>query len=311
MGALPTLFFERLKQILPSDLIDVVLSSFQQEKDPVIRWNSLHPDKADFLQWLDHAQVSYKKIVWYPDAFVVPFEQREQLSRSVWVENGSIYFQNISSLFIPVVLQPEKQETIIDLCAAPGSKLSQIAMMTHDQADLSGIEPIRKRFYRMRSVLEQLGVQHVQLYLKDGRRWQAAYPADKVLVDAPCSSEGRFSAHNAKSVKYWSLRKIREMRRKQRGLLLNASRLLKPGGRLVYSTCTFAPEENEGVVNWFLKKTKGDFYLEPVDTRNLAHYPPLRAWGEITFDPDIRHCVRLLPNDVAEAFFVASLRKKS
>ena len=91
----------------------------------------------------------------------------------------------------------------------------------------------------------------------DGRRFRVKEQLfDRILVDAPCSSEGRFKYDNPKSYAYWNLRKIKEMAHKQKGLLLNASRLLKPGGVLVYSTCTFAQEENEEVVDWFAKKSQ-------------------------------------------------------
>ena len=86
-------------------------------------------------------------------------------------------------------------------------------------------------------------------------------------MDAPCSCEGRFIINEPKSFAYWSVRKIKEMSHKQKGLLLNASRLLRPGGILVYATCTFAPEENEEVVDWFLRKTDGRFELVPITNR--------------------------------------------
>ena len=113
-------------------------------------------------------------------------------------------------------------------------------------------------------MLELTGAK-AQIASTDGRRLRAHDGLyDRILVDAPCSCEGRFIINEPKSFAYWSVRKIKEMSHKQKGLLLNASRLLGPGGILVYATCTFAPEENEEVVDWFLRKTDGRFELTPI-----------------------------------------------
>jgi len=133
---------------------------------------------------------------------------------------------------------------------------------------------------------------------------------DKILVDAPCSSEGRFQSGNPKTLAYWSSRKIKEMMRKQRGLLLAASRLLKPGGILVYSTCTFAPEENEGVVHWLLKKTKGTLRTESIDIPGVASYPVVTQWNKKEFNGEITKCFRVLPNVHMEGFFIAKFKKE-
>ena len=132
---------------------------------------------------------------------------------------------------------------------------------------------------------------------------------DKILVDAPCSSEGRFKIADKKTFAYWSLRKIKEMVHKQRGLLLNASRLLKPGGTLVYSTCTFAPEENEGVVNWLLKKTAGALKVEPVLLDDVVSYPAVEEWEGKIFNPAVRNCFRVLPTSEMEGFFITKIVK--
>jgi 16S rRNA (cytosine1407-C5)-methyltransferase len=119
-------------------------------------------------------------------------------------------------------------------------------------------EPIRGRFYKLKSVLQLTGAK-ATLSMVDGRRFRVKEGGlfDRVLVDAPCSAEGRFKEDEPKTYAYWSTRKIREMAHKQKGLLLNASRLVKTGGILLYSTCTFAEEENEEVVDWFAKKAQG------------------------------------------------------
>jgi 16S rRNA (cytosine1407-C5)-methyltransferase len=138
-----------------------------------------------------------------------------------------------------------------------------------------------------------------------GRRLREEAPFDRILVDAPCSCEGRFIIHEPKSFAYWSLRKIKEMSHKQKGLLLNASRLLAPDGVLVYATCTFAPEENEEVVDWFLRKTDGRFELTPMQIEGVKTYPCLTQWHKRSYDLRIRNAVRILPDERMEGFFIA------
>jgi 16S rRNA (cytosine1407-C5)-methyltransferase len=103
------------------------------------------------------------------------------------------------------------------------------------------------------------------------------------------------------------------MARKQKGLLLNAGRLLKAGGILVYSTCSFAPEENEAVVAWFLRKTEGRFKLleSSLKGEGIRTYPALSQWQERPFPPEVRHCLRVLPDDKMEGFFIAKFVRLS
>ena len=97
---------------------------------------------------------------------------------------------------------------------------------------------------------------------------------------------------------------------KQRGLLLNASRLLKPNGVLVYSTCTFSPEENEGVIDWLLRKTKGGLKVYPIKMPQVKSYPAIREWQGKVFDPEVGHCFRVLPDEQMEGFFITKLVKE-
>jgi 16S rRNA C967 or C1407 C5-methylase (RsmB/RsmF family) len=101
------------------------------------------------------------------------------------------------------------------------------------------------------------------------------------------------------------------MSHKQKGILLNAARALKPDGRLVYSTCTFAPEENEEVVDWFLKKSNGDFHLEAIDVPGVKRYPVLRAWRNREYVNDLSACLRVLPDGIFSGFFIACFKRES
>lgn len=301
MNSLPEAFLDRLKKILPSQALESSLAQFQQSPSKAFRINTLKSSREDVLKNLNG---DYDPVSWYQDAFVLSGEKPDL------AEKGLIYQQSLSSMLVPLVLDPKPGERILDMCAAPGSKTTQIAAMMNNKGSIVCVEAIKNRYYRLKSVLELMGVTIATVKLMDGRRFRSPENLfDRVLVDAPCSSEGRFRADNKKSYAYWSLRKIKEMVKKQRGLLLNASRWLKPGGILVYSTCTFAPEENEGVIDWFLRKTDNEFEVinEPFD--GIETYPAVLQWGKKEYSQQLSHALRVFPNDRMEGFFIVKLRK--
>lgn len=227
--------------------------------------------------------VSFEVPVGFSFVCSVLKEEAPKVLGSPLSEQGLLYAQGLESMKAVIELDPQPGEAVLDLCAAPGSKTSQIAAGMNNEGLLVANEPIRQRFYRLKSVIELTGTK-AKLSMADGRRFRASAGElfDRVLVDAPCSSEGRFKYDNLKSCAYWSVRKIREMAHKQKGLLLNASRLVKDGGTLVYSTCTFAKEENEEVVEWLSAKA-----------------PQMVLQSQ----------QRILPDGIMEGFFIAKWRK--
>ncbi len=309
---LPALFLDRLHKIIPAQSLGSVEETFHHKKSACLRWNSLKGDSRELLEHLEAQQIRFTRMPWYSLAFMLQAVESTEVSHWEMASQGKVYIQSLSSMLPAVVLDPQPGEMVLDLCAAPGSKTTQMAAAMQDQGKIVAVEAIRDRFFRLKSVVRLLGAGIVETKCLDGRRFRTAQGElfDRVLVDAPCSSEGRFKTYDKKSLGYWNLRKIREMVKKQRGLLLNACRLLKPGGVLVYSTCTFAPEENEGVVSWVLGKMEGEVSLAPVDLAGFDRYPALSEWQEKAFDPQVTHCCRVLPTSTMEGFFMAKFIKR-
>jgi len=311
MKEFPVVFLERLRLILPASHYESVVKTFSESTSFSGRINTLKTSEEEVLKSLEVLSVDLSCAEWYPQGLVFSASEREKILKSDLVSNGMFYPQSLSSMLPVVVLDPQPGEQILDMCAAPGSKTTQMAALMQNNGKIISVENIKNRQYRLRSVVKLLGADIVEFKLMDGRRFKAYGGLfDKVLVDAPCSSEGRFKTFEKKSYAYWSLRKIREMVRKQRGLLLNASRALKPGGTLVYSTCTFAPEENEGIVSWFLRKTEGAFEVVPVSFKGIDSYPAIQVWNEREYNPQVKNCFRVLPTEKMEGFFVAKMVKK-
>lgn len=298
-------FLERLKTIVGRERYDQVVQSFSRPDILSVRVNTLKTTRSGIITRLKERNISFREVPWSAEALILEGIPREELGRKDLINDGLLYCQSLSSMLPVLALAPRPGERVLDMCAAPGSKTTQMAAMMNNEGEIVAVEAIRQRSYKLRAVIEQTGAANVAVTVLDGRRFKSEQPFDKILIDAPCSSEGRFHLAHPKTFAYWSPRKIKEMTRKQRGLLLSASRLLKPGGTMVYSTCTFSPEENEGVVDWLLRKTQGSLDVETIDMKDIPHYPCLSQWQEKVFDPRVTKCLRILPADGMEGFFIA------
>ncbi|MFK7929538.1 MAG: RsmB/NOP family class I SAM-dependent RNA methyltransferase, partial [Myxococcota bacterium] len=186
-----------------------------------------------------------------------------------------------------------------------------LAAQMDNRGRLACVEAIKPRFFRLKANLERGGVTCARLYLKDGRRVGGAVPArfDRVLLDAPCSSEAQFRAESPETWAHWSPRKIKEQARKQRGLLLSAWQALKPGGRLVYATCSLAPEEDEVVLSHLLQRADDVRVIPPDLADNVPAHPGLTEWAGKALDPRLVGARRIRPTAEFDAFFFAVLHK--
>ncbi len=315
---LPSLFVERLQDIVPAADFQQCLDSFSQAKDTSFRL-LLHTQADErLLAPLIDAGLSVTPIPGLQRVYRVPAQQKSRLTRSTLFATGSLYIQNLSSMLPAPVLDPAPDEWIADLAAAPGGKTIHLAELLRNRGRISAVEQVRSRYYRLKANLEKHQVRNTRCYRKDSRwLWkQCAEMFDKILLDAPCSSEARFSTLQPETTAYWSIKKITAMARRQKQLLESAVRCLKPGGTLVYSTCSFAPEENEIVIQQLLDKTQGEVSIVPIDPQIalLRHFrlqPGLRRWQQQEFDPSLRHALRILPDRLVDGFFVCKLVKKT
>lgn len=309
--SIPDLFWERLSGIVPPEAWAAVRESFSAPRHGAARVNLLRSDRMEVLSELGSAGLHPRPLDWYPDGFTVDPPEREALGRSEPAADGRIWLQNPASMVPPLALDPRAGERVLDLAAAPGSKTLQIAGMMEGQGELAAVEIVRGRFFRLKRNLQAGGAEFVRTFLKDGSRVWRHRPDwfDRVLVDAPCSTEGRFREDEPESYAYWSPRKIQEMVRRQVPLLQGALRAVRPGGVVVYSTCSFAPEENELVVDRILSWGGNSVRTEPLPLTLPAMSPALDSWNDRDLDPGVQNARRILPDGTFEGFFICRLRK--
>jgi len=254
---------------------------------------------------------SLTKIPWAKDAYIIESE-KSVYTNSPEANLGYLYLQNASSLLPPLALNPQSGENILDMCAAPGGKTILLAKLSNGLADITVNDESRTRLAITKRLFSRLAIPVTTYYTQPAQYLAKLLPAesfDKILVDAPCSGEGLINLAQPKSLTFWSLKKVKRLSNLQKLILAQAEKLLKPGGLLVYSTCTLAPEENEKVVDWAVKKL--GLIPQKLDLADLLTNATsgLSSWQGKTYSPECRNCVRIKPNSHMEPFFVCLMTK--
>lgn len=314
---LPHDFLTRFAQLCPPDLQADALGSFQQPKAVSFRLNRLHAASDSALADMRAVGLTPEPVAWAQrgavQAWQCPPEQREALTHGSWADDGRIYIQSLSSMLAPILLAPTADDWVLDLAAAPGGKTILMAEMMGNAGKISAVEPVSGRFHRLKANLERMGITNTRCYMKDGREIGRLKPDtfQRVMLDAPCSSESRFRTDDPDSTAHWSLRKVAECARKQERLILSAFDALAPGGHLLYCTCSYAPEENERVVAHLLKKRDGAQVLPmPAWVQALPHVGTgLRTWQDKPLPDACAHTVRVWPTGHMDGFYLALIRK--
>ena len=208
----------------------------------------------------------------------------------------------------PVVLGPQPGENILDMAAAPGSKATQIAMYMKNTGVLVANDITADRLSSLGINIQRCGVRNAVITKAYGNHIKGMQ-FDKILLDAPCSGTGTIRK-SLKTLLIWNPDMVKRLAQQQQKLLQHAFGILKPGGTIVYSTCTMEPEEDEGVVGAFLEKHK-DAELQEIKL-DIRRSPPVMEFDGVTFNPEVKKCLRIWPQDNdTGGFFVAKLLKKS
>lgn len=222
---------------------------------------------------------------------------------------GYIYIQEPASMVPPIVLDPQPGEIVLDMCAAPGSKTTEIAQFMKNEGILIANDFKGIRLKPLGLNIQRMGISNAVISLMKGTRFfRSEVKYDKILVDAPCSGTGTIRK-SLKTLDIWNENMTRKLSRDQKKLLETAFVKVKSGGTIVYSTCSVEPEENEGVISWLLEKYP-DAYTEEIKL-NIKSSSPITEYNNQKYHEGVKNVLRLWPQDNdTEGFFVAKLRKK-
>lgn len=305
--ALPEAFLSRMEKML-GDRLESFLAACRESRPRALRCNLLKTDREDFLHRNAEREQPFHltDIPWVREGFSCREEDRP--GRHPWHSAGLYYMQEPSAMVPAMLLGTEPGDRVLDLCAAPGGKSTQAAGALQGRGVLVANEISRERCRVLSQNVERMGIANGVVLNCEPRVLAEHFPLwfDRILVDAPCSGEGMFRKE-PEALRQWSPQLVEDCAALQRDILEQAAAMLHPGGRLVYSTCTFAPEEDEQMIAGFLH-AHADFHLiEPARFAGMEEGHP-----EWTADrnEELRKTVRLWPDTGAwEGHFAAVLER--
>ena len=274
-----------------------------------IRVNTLKTSVEEMKQALSKNWI-LTPIPWCKEGFWIESnaeEKRRDVGNLIEHSLGYIYIQEAASMIPPLVLEPQPDEIILDMCAAPGSKTTQIAQYMENKGILIANDFQFQRLQALGLNIQRCGLRNIVMTLMEGH-WFKGFAFDRILVDAPCSGTGTIRK-SLKTLLMWNRQGIKQLAGQQRQLIDVAFNNLKSGGIMVYSTCSNEPEEDEAVVSHLLEKYP-DAVCEKIDLP-IKHGPAIMEFEDKKYHEGVKHCLRLWPQDNdTEGFFVAKIRKK-
>ena len=303
---LPKEFVDNLYTMFSPGVVDNIFRGIAEKRFTTLRVNTLKYNIQDLMKYFKETNIKFDRVLWYKDALIIKNATEKDIQKLEIYQKGYIYIQSLSSMVPPLVLAPQEGENVLDLTAAPGSKTTQIASLMNGNGFVLANELDKLRCEKLKYNISSQGANIVKVINGRGEKIGEQYSEefDKVLLDTPCSGEGRFTIYNVQSYKTWSTKTVNELSKMQKKLFKSAYNALKPKGTLVYSTCTLNKEENEHILDWALNNF--NLKLVPLDV-NINEAIP--AFGNES-NKSINNAIRILPSKNMEGFFVAKFIKK-
>ncbi len=297
--SIPTFLIEMLNKQYGEEKANQILNGYQKERTVSIRVNTLKSDINRILDELSKEGIEYEKVPWYKDAVVIKNVKENLIQSLENYKNGEIYLQSLSSMLPPLILDPKPNTDILDMCSAPGGKTTQMAALSENEAHITACEINHIRTERLRYNIEKQGANCIYIMQKDSRYIDNFFSFDKILLDAPCSGSGTINTNNPKLSDIFTTKLIKKSISSQLALLKKAINILKPGGEIVYSTCSILACENEDIINKALLGSNTE--IIPIDFNGKEYLPllPVKIPGTL--------CV--CPDEFFEGFFIAKIRK--
>ena len=289
---IPQFFKDLLIEQYGEEISAKIENGYKAQRPVTLRVNNLKNSLEKVKEKLAEAQIEYETVSWYENALIIKNVREEEIRKLEIYENGEIYLQSLSSMLPPIILEPKAGENILDMTAAPGGKTTEIAALTENKVYITACEKNKIRAERLKFNLQKQGVKLANVMVEDARKLSDYFSFDKILLDAPCSGSGTENIFD----KNFSQELVERSVKFQEELLRKALKILKPGGEMVYSTCSILKQENEKVLERVL--SKGNAQIEPITVQDIEVLPSKIA-GAIT----------VCPTENYEGFFVAKIKK--
>jgi NOL1/NOP2/sun family putative RNA methylase len=293
---------ERYREIIPE--FSGFRESLKRPRLTHIRLNALKADVGDTRSALERKGVLLEQALmgdgtcFYAPGLDFP-------GRLLEYELGHLHAQAFTSCLVSLVLQVPEGSCLLDLCASPGGKCSHAAQLMRNSGLIVANELYRDRHSALGHTLDRLGVLNTVLTSYPAQEYPLKMRFDRVLADVPCTGEGRLPSAREPSWKPGASHQIERLVNLQKRIILRAFDLLRPEGILVYSTCTYNPDENEGVVDYLLKSRPAR--LTPLEV-HVPMDPGITKWRDVTYDIEVQKAARFYPHRVhSVGFFMARI----
>lgn len=299
MIEIPNFLKEKLLSYYNEEEVNKIIQGYEENKCVTLRINTVKSNKLEVTKILKEENIEYDEVSWYEDAIIIKNVSEDKIRTLNIYEDGKIYLQSLSSMMPPLVLNPGR-ESILDMAAAPGGKTTQIYNLSNGEALITACEKNKIRGDRLKYNLTKQGATRVNVLNKDARELDEFLSFDKILLDAPCSGSGTINLNNENTIKYFNNDLVDRSTKVQKELLSKAIDLLKKDHEMVYSTCSILREENEEILENFIKTNKIE--IVPINKE---------LFEGITLLPTIiEGTICVMPSKLYEGFFIAKIRKK-
>lgn len=296
----PDFLYNMLIEQYGVEVSNKIIEGFGQNRKLTLRINKLKTAVENVKKVLTDLNIKFSEVSWSEEALIIEGTTKQEILELEIYKNGEIYLQSLSSMIPALILNPEANENILDMAAAPGGKTTQMSAISNNLALITACEKNKIRAERLKYNIQKQGANRVNVLVEDSRKLDDNFSFDKILLDAPCSGSGTINIFDEKLNKYFTKELVDRSIKTQKELLQKAIKVLKKGGEMVYSTCSILKQENEENIEKFLKNNQLE--IVPIDIELLKDIPllPSKIEGVIT----------VCPNELYEGFFVAKLRKK-
>ncbi len=316
--------YQQIVQLMPEFLLPLLEKQYEQKnirtivegyaapRFTTLRANTLLSSRGEIVAALNEAGIEFEEVPWYQDAFIITNAREKALWQLPVYQEGKLYLQSLSSMLPPLALKPMAGNDILDMCAAPGGKTTEMAALGGKACHITACELNAPRAERLEFNLQKQGATNVTVMREDSRKLSEYFRFDQILLDAPCSGSGTLRATDVKLHRRFTEALIAKSVKSQLALLDKALQLLKPGGTCVYSTCSILEQENEAIVRQAMARANKKGVYELVDLHKELALEAHKGAVEVPLLPTtIEESLCIAPTQYYEGFFMAKIKRKA